>query len=150
MSEYCIKARGILRFIVDDREVKLQSDGDVSVIVSTQARTATYDGEFTVEERNPQITASFVVPPDVRVSAIQNLCNIPIVLELMDGRTFSSNDASNVSQDAFNPKTGLQTVDFVMGTMVERLPRPGTRMTWSGMTGAGGGAGGGLPPTIGV
>jgi len=103
----------------------------VTVLVSRQARTATYDGEFTVEERNPEIVASLLVPSDVYVSAIQELCNVPLVLELCDGRTFSTEHASNVSTDPFDTKTGLQPVDFIMDEITEMLPIAGASSGWA-------------------
>jgi hypothetical protein len=118
----CIKCKGVLNFVVGGRSIKLQSDGDVTVLVSKQNRTATYDGEFTLEERNPEIIASFVVPADTYVRALQELCNVPIVLELCDGRTFSSEHASNVSQDPYDAKTNLQPVDLIMDEITELLP----------------------------
>ena len=121
----CVKCRGVLNFVVQGRAIKLQSDGDVTVLASKQDRTAVYNGEFTLEERNPSITASFVVPSDVYVRAVQELCNIPIVLELCDGRTFSSDHACNVSQDGFDAKTGLQPVELIMDEITELLPVAG-------------------------
>jgi len=127
----CAKCRGVLNFVIAGRTVKLQSDGDVTVLVSRQARTATYDGEFTVEERNPEIIASVVVPNDIYVSAIQEMCNVPLILELCDGRTFSTEHASNVSQDPFDTKTGLQPVDFIMDEITELLPIAGASSGWA-------------------
>ena len=121
----CVRCKGVLNFMVQGRAIKLQSDGDVAVLVSRYNRTATYQGEFTLEERNPSITASFVVPSDVYVRAIQELCNVPIVLELCDGRTFSSDHASNVSQDGYDPKTNLQPVELIMDEITELLPVAG-------------------------
>jgi len=122
----CVKCRGVLNFVVQGRAIKLQSDGDVTVLASNQNRTATYQGEFTLEERNPTITASFVIPSDVYVRAVQELCNVPIVLELCNGRTFSSDHASNVSQDAYDAKTNLQPVELIMDEITELLPVAGS------------------------
>jgi|GEM_PF-2442692 len=121
----CVKCKGALNFMVQGRAIKLQSDGDVTVLVSKYNRTATYDGEFTQEERNPSITASLVVPSDVYVRALQELCNVPIVLELCDGRTFSSDHASNVSQDPYDTKTNLQPIELIMDEITELLPVAG-------------------------
>jgi len=121
----CVRCKGVLNCMVQGRAIKLQSDGDVTVLVSNENRTATYNGEYTREERNPSITASFVVPSDVYVKAVQELCNIPIVLELCDGRTFSSDNATNVSQDGYDAKTNLQPVELIMETITELLPVAG-------------------------
>jgi hypothetical protein len=122
----CIKCKGVLNFVVQGRSIKLQSDGDVTVLVSKQNRTAIYDGEFTMEERNPTITATLVVPNDVYVRALQELCNVPIVLELCDGRTFSSEHASNVSHDPYDVKTNLQPIELIMDEITELLPTAGS------------------------
>jgi len=121
----CVKCKGVLNLVVQGRTIKLQSDGDVTVLASKQDRTATYDGEFTLEDRNPSITASFVVPSDVYVRAVQELCNVPIVLELCDGRTFSSDHASNVSQDGYDAKANTQAVELIMDEITELLPVAG-------------------------
>lgn len=118
----CIKCKGALNFVVAGRSIKLQSDGDVTVLVSNQRRTPTYDGEFTMEDRNPEIRATFVVPNDMYVRYLQELCNVPIVLELCDGRTFSAEDASNVSEDPYDTKKNLQPVLLIMTVITELLP----------------------------
>lgn len=125
----CIKCKGVLNFVVAGRTIKLQSDGDVEVLVSKQKRTETYDGEFTMEDRNPKITAILVVPNDTYVRYIQELCNVPIVLELCDGRTFSSDHASNISEDPYDPKKNLQPVELIMDEIVELLPVAGSSIT---------------------
>lgn len=122
----CIKCKGVLNFVIAGRTIKLQSDGDVTVLVSKQNRTPTYDGEFTLEERNPVIVATLVVPNDVYVRYIQELCNIPIVLELCDGRTFSSDHASNTSQDPYDAKKNLQPINLIMDEITELLPVAGS------------------------
>jgi len=134
----CVRCKGVLNFIVQGRAIKLQSDGDVTILASRQNRTATYQGEFTLEERNPSITASFVVPSDVYVRAVQELCNIPIVLELCDGRTFSSDHASNVSQDGYDAKTNLQPVELIMDEITELLPVAGGAAGLAASTGLAG------------
>lgn len=118
----CIKCKGALNFVIQGRSIRLQSDGDVTVLVSNQRRTATYDGEFTMEDRNPEIRATLVVPNDMYVRAIQELCNVPVVLELCDGRTFSSDHASQVSEDPYDAKTNLQPIVLIMDTITELLP----------------------------
>jgi hypothetical protein len=132
----CIKCKGVLNFVVQGRSIKLQSDGDVTVIVSKQNRTAAYNGEFTLEERNPSIVANFVVPDDVYVRAVQELCNVPIVLELCDGRTFSSDHASNINQDGYDAKTNIQAIELICDEMTELLPVAGA-MTGLGSVGIG-------------
>lgn len=122
----CIKCKGVLNFVISGRTIKLQSDGDVTVLVSKQNRTAAYDGEFTLEERNPTISAVLVVPNDVYVRYIQELCNVPVVLELCDGRVFSSDHASNVSQDPYDPKKNLQPINLIMDEITELLPVAGS------------------------
>jgi len=134
----CVRCKGTLNFIVQGRAIKLQSDGDVTVLASRQNRAATYQGEFTLEERNPTITASFVVPSDVYVREVQELCNVPIVLELCDGRTFSSDHASNVSQDAYDTKTNLQPVELIMDEITELLPVAGGAVGLAASTGLAG------------
>lgn len=118
----CIKCKGTLNFVIAGRSIRLQSDGDVTVLVSNQKRTATYDGEFTLEDRNPEIKASLVVPNDMYVRYIQELCNVPVVVELCDGRTFSSDHASNVSEDPYDTKKNLQPIDLICDVITELLP----------------------------
>jgi hypothetical protein len=125
----CIKCKGVLNFVVAGRTIKLQSDGDVTVLVSNQRRTETYDGEFTMEERNPKIIASLVVPNDTYVRYLQELCNVPVVLELCDGRTFSTDDASNISEDPYDAKTNLQPIELIMSAITELLPVAGSSIT---------------------
>jgi hypothetical protein len=118
----CIKCKGTLNFVIAGRSIRLQSDGDVTVLVSNQKRTATYDGEFTLEDRNPEIKASLVVPNDMYVRYIQELCNVPVVVELCDGRTFSSDHASNVAEDPYDTKKNLQPIDLICDVITELLP----------------------------
>lgn len=120
--ERCPKCKGVINFVIGGRTIKLQSDGDVTVLVSRQRRTETYDGEFTMEERNPKITATLVVPLDLRVSLIQDLCDIPVVVELCDGRTFSSEHSSNVSDNPYDAKKNLQPIELICDAIVEILP----------------------------
>lgn len=118
----CPKCKGVLNFIIDGRTLKLQSDGDVTVLVSQQRRTEAYDGEFQMEERNPKITATLVVPLDVYVSYIQELCDQPVVVELCDGRTFSTEHASNISDNPYDAKRNLQPIELICDAIVELLP----------------------------
>src|SRR5215468_9144424 len=93
----CIKCKGLLNFIIGGRSIRLQSDGDITIWPTNQKRTELYEGEFTLEERNPRIEVTVVVPVDMYVRDIEELCNVPVVVELCDGRTFSSDHASNIS-----------------------------------------------------
>ena len=135
----CPKCKGVLNFLINGVTVKLQSDGDVTVLVSNQRRTETYNGEFTMEERNPKITCTLVVPDTAYVSQIQQLCNTPVVVNLCDGRTFSAQDASNVSDNPYDAKKNLQPVELICTAISELLPQTTT-------TGAGTVIGGGVTP----
>ena|SRR5215472_9746977 len=129
----CPKCKGVLNFVIDGRTIRLQSDGDVTVLVSNQRRTETYDGEFTMEERNPKITATLVVPLDLYVTYFQELCDIAVVVELCDGRTFSSEHASNVSDNPYDAKKNLQPIELICDNIVEMLPQAtGTATTIGG------------------
>jgi len=119
---YCIKCKGVLNFVLNGRTIKLQSDGDVTILVSRQNRSEAHDGEFTMEERNPKLTATLIVPIDMYVRQIQELCDVAMVVELCDGRTFSTEHASNISQDAYDPKTNLQAIEMIMDEITELLP----------------------------
>src|SRR5262245_24551324 len=121
--ESCIKCKGVLNFVIAGRTIKLQSDGDVSVLVCNQKRAETYDGEFTMEERNPKITATLVVPVDMYVRDIQCLCDQPVVVELCDGRTFSTDHASNVSDNPYDAKKNLQPIELITDVITELLPQ---------------------------
>src|SRR5262245_22061832 len=118
----CIKCKGLLNFVIAGRSIKLQSDGDIMVLVSNQKRTATYDGEFTEEDRNPSIKCTLVVPVDLYVRYIQELCNQSGVLELCDGRTFSTDHASNVSEEPYDAKKNLQPIELICDVITELLP----------------------------
>src|SRR5215475_12535029 len=108
----CPKCKGVLNFVLNGRTIRLQSDGDVTVLVSNQRRTETYDGEFTMEERNPKVTATVVVPLDLYVGAnLQELCDVPLVVDLCDGRSFSSDHASNISDNPYDAKRNLQPLE---------------------------------------
>src|SRR5262245_15069663 len=118
----CIKCKGVLNFVVSGRAIRLQSDGDITVLVSTQKRTEAYDGEFTMEDRNARITATVVVPVDLYVRYFQELCNVPVVLELCDGRTFSTDHASNISDNPYDAKKNLQPLELIADEITELLP----------------------------
>jgi hypothetical protein len=118
----CIKCNGVLNFVVRGRSIRLQSDGDVTILVCDQKRTETYDGEFTMEDRNPKVIATVVVPKDMYVRDWQCLCNVPMVVELCDGRTFSTEHASNVSEEPFDAKKNLQPLEMITDVITELLP----------------------------
>jgi|SRR5215470_6487289 len=119
----CIKCKGVLNFVIQGRTIRLQSDGDVTVLVSQEKRTETYDGEFTREDRNPKIIATVVVPIDMYVRYFQEICNVPVVLELCDGRTFSAEHASNISEEPYDTKKNLQPLELITDEIVELLPQ---------------------------
>lgn len=119
----CIKCKGVLNFILRGQSIKLQSDGEVTVLVSTQKRTEAYNGEFTIEERNAKITCSLVVPDQLYVRDIQTLCDVPVVLELCDGRTFSTDHASNISDNPYDAKKNLQPIELITDSITELLPQ---------------------------
>src|SRR5262245_49035298 len=118
----CAKCKGVLNLVVEGRNIRLQSDGDVTVLVSTQKRTEAYDGEFTIETRNAKITATVVIPVELYVQHFQDLCNVPVVLELCDGRTFSTDHASNVSDSPYDAKKNLQPLELIADAITELLP----------------------------
>jgi len=119
---FCIKCKGVLNFVINGRTMRLQSDGDVTVLVSDQNRSEAHYGEFTMEKRNPKVNATLLVPVDMYVRQIQELCDVAMVVELCDGRTFSTEHASNISQDTYDTKTNLQAVEMIMDEMTELLP----------------------------
>jgi len=121
--DFCPKCKGVLNFVIQGRTIRLQSDGDVTVLVSNQRRTETYDGEFTVEDRNPKVTATVVVPVDLYVTYFQELCDVPLVVELCDGRTFSTQHASQVSDNPYDTKRNLQPMELVCDAITELLPQ---------------------------
>lgn len=118
----CPKCKGVLNFLINGRTVKLQSDGDVTILMSTQRRTETYDGEFTVEERNPKVTATLVVPLDMEVREIQEYCALPVQIALCDGRVFAGDVASNISDSPYDAKKNLQPIELIFETLIEALP----------------------------
>jgi len=119
----CIKCKGVLNFILRGQSIRLQSDGDVTVLVSTQKRTEAYNGEFTIEDRNAKITATLVVPNEIYVRDLQTLCDVPVVLELCDGRTFSTDHASNISDNPYDAKKNLQPIELITDDITELLPQ---------------------------
>lgn len=134
--EWCPKCKGVLNFKLAGEILRLQSDGDVTILSSNQRRTETYDGEFTMEERNPKITATLVVPNTTYVWAIQELCDVQCVVELCDGRTFATEHASNVSDNPYDAKKNLQPIELICDEIVEQLPVAG-----GAFVGIGGGLG---------
>lgn len=123
MADVCAKCKGLLTLWIDDRAIRVQADGDVTVLVSRMRRTETYDGEFTQEERNPTVTATLVVPVDMEVRALQELCDVPIGVELCDGRMFAAEGASNVSDAPYDAKRNLQPIQLIMSEITEMLPQ---------------------------
>src|SRR5262245_59519933 len=119
----CIKCKGVLNFVIQGRTIRLQADGEVNILISTQKRTETYDGEFTLEDRNAKITATVVVPVDMYVRFFQELCNVPVVVELCDGRSFSGEHVSNVSEEGYDAKKNLQPLVLIADELVELLPQ---------------------------
>jgi hypothetical protein len=119
----CLKCKGVLNFQIRARTIRLQSDGDVMILASNQKRTEAYDGEWTLEDRNPRITATLVVPNDLYVKDIQELCDAPVVVELCDGRTFATEHASQVSEDGYNAKRNLQPIILICDRIEEMLPQ---------------------------
>jgi len=122
MALPCIKCKGLLNFILQGRSIRLQSDGDITIWPTNQRRTELYEGEFTLEKRNPRIEVIVVVPIDTYVKDIQELCNVPVVVELCDGRTFSTDHASQISDAGYDAKRNLQTVHLICDEITELLP----------------------------
>lgn len=118
----CSKGRGTLNFLIRGQSIKLAADGDITVITSDQSRTALSNGEFTIEDRSPSIAATVLVPNTMYVNDLQELCDAPVVVEMFDGRTFSTTSASNVSQEGYNPKTNQQPLELTAETITELLP----------------------------
>lgn len=118
----CSRGRGTLNFLINGQSIKLTADGDITVILSDQARTALSSGEFTVEDRSPSIAATVLVPNGLYVRDIQDLCDAAVVVEMTDGRTFSTTSASNVSQDGYNVKTNAQPLELTCESITELLP----------------------------
>lgn len=118
----CSRGRGTLNFLINGQSIKLAADGDITVITSDQARTALSDGEFTIEDRSPSITATVLVPNSIYVNDLQELCDAAVVVEMFDGRTFSTTSASNVSQEGYNPKTNQQPLELTAQAITELLP----------------------------
>ena len=121
--DYCPRCKGVLNLVISGRTIRLQSDGDVTILASNQHRTETYDGEFTVEDRSPKVTATVVVPIDTYVTYFQELCDVPLVVELCDGRTFSCEHASQISDNPYDTKKNLQPCEFICTSITELLPR---------------------------
>lgn len=135
MIQKCAKCKGVLNFWIDGRTMRLQSDGDVTVFASRQSRTELYDGEFTAEERNPKISAVVVVPIDVLVTDIAEWCDAPFVLQLCDGREFSCQHASNVSDEGYDAKKNLQPIELICDSETFTETRPQASGTLPGIGG---------------
>lgn len=118
----CSRGRGTLNFLINGSSVKLAADGDITVITTDQARTALSNGEFTIEDRSPSIAATVLVPNNMYVQDLQELCDAAVVVEMYDGRTFSTTSASNVGQDGFNAKTNSQPLELTCESITELLP----------------------------
>lgn len=118
----CSRGRGTLNFLINGQSVKLTADGDITVIRSDQARTALNNGDFTIEDRSPSIAATVLVPNGLYVGDLQELCDAAVVVEMTDGRTFSAQSASNVSQDGYNVKTNAQPLELITDVITELLP----------------------------
>lgn len=126
MADTCAKCKGLLNFWLRGRTIRVQSDGDITVLVSRMRRTEAYDGEFTQEERNPKITATIVVPITERVTDLQELCDVPVQVELCDGRTFSTEHASQVSDSPYDAKRNLQPIELICDRIQEQAPQSAT------------------------
>lgn len=118
----CSRGRGTLNFLINGQSVKLTADGDITVILSDEMRTALSNGEFTIEDRSPGIQATVLVPNSLYIRDLQDLCDASVVVEMTDGRTFSTTSASNVSQDGYNVKTNAQPLDLTCEVITELLP----------------------------
>lgn len=119
----CIKCKGVLNFTIQGRAIRLQSDGEVTVLVSNQKRSEAYDGEWTLEDRNPHVEATVVVPIDMYVRYFQEICNVPLVVELCDGRVFSTEHASQIAEDGYDAKKNTQKLTLITDEIIELLPQ---------------------------
>ena len=63
-----------------------------------------------------------LVPNGTYVNDLQELCDAAVVVEMFDGRTFSTTSASNVSQEGYNPKTNQQPLELTAQSITELLP----------------------------
>lgn len=115
----CAKGRGIANFTVNGISYRLESDSDVEVSPSTQAREEMENGEFTITLKSAFITGTFRVPTNQPVKPLQELCGVSITLELFDGRVFYIRSASNVSDEAFDAKKGTLPMRFIGDFMEE-------------------------------
>lgn len=118
----CSRGRGTLNFLLNGQSVKLAADADITVITTDESRTALSNGEFTIEDRSPSIQATVLVPNSMYVRDLQELCDASVVVEMYDGRTFSTTSASNVSQDGYNAKTNQQPLELTCEAITELLP----------------------------
>lgn len=118
----CSRGRGNLNFLLNGVSVKLTADSDITVIMSDETRTALSSGEFTIEDRSPSITATVLVPNNMYVLYLQELCDASVVVEMTDGRTFSTTSASNVGTDGYDVKTNAQPLELTCAQITELLP----------------------------
>lgn len=121
----CARCRGVLNVVIQGRSFALQSDGDVTVYASNFTREEVTDGnaDFTMSDYNPRIIVTVQVPDDMYVRDLQELCGVPIVVELCNGRTFSAEEASNINTDPFDAKTGYLSLELIAPEIVELLPQ---------------------------
>lgn len=118
----CSRGRGTLNFLINGQSVKLTADSDITIVLSDQTRTSLSNGEFTIEDRSPGITATVLVPNSMYVRPLQELCDAAVVVEMTDGRTFSTTSASNVGQDGYDVKTNAQPLELICEDITELLP----------------------------
>lgn len=115
----CAKGRGVANFAVSGIAYRLESDGDVEISPTTQAREEMDNGEFTVTTKSPYITGTFRVPSGQPIKTLQELCGVPVTVELFEGRVFYLRSASNVSDEAYDAKKGTLPMRFIGEFMEE-------------------------------
>lgn len=115
----CAKGRGVANFTLDGISYRLESDSDVEVSATTQAREEMEYGEFTITVKSPYITGTFRVPGTQPLKPLQELCGVAITLELYDGRVFYMRSAANVSDEAFDAKKSTLPMRFIGDFMEE-------------------------------
>lgn len=116
----CAKAKGLLNLIIDGVSIKIDADSDLEIYTSQQSREGQSNGEFTVSEKSPMISGTIRVPKQQLIRSIQELCNVPVTVELYDGRVFHMRDASNVSTDNFNAKNNTLPIELI-GSFMEEI-----------------------------
>lgn len=52
----------------------------------------------------------------------KDLCNVPVVVELGDGRIFWAEGATNVNHDPYDAKNNTQPLELICESIVELLP----------------------------